>query len=286
MKFQYFIFSLGNRFRNIGFAGCKNNLRYFFLLILIGFSTAVSGQAKDTLEVYPLQLDLPLLDYPFSRKASKTGQLFHNYSMQQSLAVTRNIHRVNYHFNNRLWYNILKPDTKRKKIYNRIGANLSSGIIDYIFTYYGVVLSPQWMHEEFHRNGLTLRDISSYNETYNRFNGGNANGSVSDVTDEDLIRFKKDHPQELVRSFSAGVESEFLLLRGLQQDNFFDKSKYPNILLNILLTKHAIDYVNQFRNDDYNASIDSMNTHGQTIRERDFVGWDFTPWVYDLHRTR
>ncbi|TJZ63124.1 hypothetical protein FAZ15_02165 [Sphingobacterium olei] len=50
------------------------------------------------------------------------------------------------------------------------------------------------------------------------------------------------------------------------------------------MKKHTIDYVNQFRRNDYNASIDSMNAHGLQINDRDFVGWDFTPWVYDLYR--
>lgn len=246
---------------------------------------ALASESRDSLSGrYPLQIDLPLLDLPFQRDAARAGELFDSYSMQQSLAVTQNLHRVNYHFNNRLWHGIIRPDTKRKRVYNRIAANLTSGLVDYVFTYYGVVLSPQWLHEEFHRAGLTVRGISSYDETYNRFNGGFANGSVSRVKDEDLVRFKKEAPQELVRSFAAGIESEFLLLRGLQKDNFYGRSKHANVALNILLTKHTIDYVNQFKRSDYNASIDSMNVHGLTVADRDFVGWDFTPWVYDLHR--
>jgi len=242
------------------------------------------AKGQDSLGNYPLRIDLPLLDMPFQQDATRSGELFDSYSMQQALAVTQNLHRVNYHFNNKLWHGFIHPDTKRKRIYNRIAANVTSGLVDYVFTYYGVVLSPQWMHEEFHRVGLTIRSISSYNETYNRFNGGFANGSVSQVKDEDLIRLKKEAPGELVRSFAAGIESEFLLLRGLQKDNFFSGSKHANIALNILLTKHAIDYVNQFKRSDYNASIDSMNAHGLAVADRDFVGWDFTPWVYDLHR--
>ncbi len=256
------------------------------LAILMVGSAPLSAEIakKDSLVTYPLQIDLPLLDLPFQRDAARTGELFDSYSMQQALAVTQNLHRVNYHFNNKLWQGIIRPDTKRKRIYNRIAANITSGLVDYAFTYYGVVLSAQWMHEEFHRAGLTVRGISSYDETYNRFNGGFANGSVSRVKDEDLIRMKKVAPQELVRSFAAGIESEFLLLRGLQRDNFFGGAKHANIALNILLTKHAIDYVNQFKQKDYDASIDSMNAHGLTVADRDFVGWDFTPWVYDLHR--
>ena len=246
--------------------------------------TLAKPAEQDSTTVYPLQIDLPILDLPFQRDAARAGELFDSYSMQQALAVTQNLHRVNYHFNNKLWQGIIRPDSKRRHVYNRIAANVTSGLVDYVFTYYGIVLSAQWMHEEFHRAGLTIKGISSYDETYNRFNGGFANGSVSRVKDEDLIRLKKEAPQALVRSFAAGIESEFLLLRGLQKDNFFSGSKYANIALNILLTKHAINYVNQFKQKDYNASIDSMNAHGLAIADRDFVGWDFTPWVYDLHR--
>jgi hypothetical protein len=260
-------------------------IRIYLLLIFFVFTYVnTNAQDKDSSVIYPLQIDLPVFDLPFMWKASKTGVLGDNFSMEQSLAVTQNIHRLNYHYNNRLWYNIIQPTNKKKKVFNRIAANVSAGIIDYAYTYYFVAFSIQWMHEEFHRSDLTLMGISSYDETYNRFTGGYANGSVSKVKDEDLIRLKREAPQKMVRSFAAGIESEFLLLRGLQRDNFFEKSKYPNILLNILLTNHAIGYVNQFRNSDYNASIDSMNKYGTSIADRDYVGWDFTPWVYDLHR--
>ncbi|SEL53000.1 hypothetical protein SAMN05421740_106176 [Parapedobacter koreensis] len=254
-----------------------------WLSLYVSVSHGQTG-GQDSLWNYPMRIDLPLLDMPFQQDALRAGELFDSYSMQQALAVTQNLHRINYHFNNRLWHGIIRPDSKRKQVYNRIAANVASGLVDYVFTYYGVVFSAQWMHEEFHRAGLTVRGVSSYDETYNRFNGGFANGSVSRVKDEDLIRLKKTAPRELVRSFAAGIESEFLLLRGLQKDNFFSGSKHANIALNILLTKHAIDYVNQFKQSDYNASIDSMNAHGLAMADRDFVGWDFTPWVYDLHR--
>lgn len=260
------------------------NILLSSLLAAASPGNMVMGQQAEVSPGYPLQIDLPLLDLPFQRDAARAGELFDSFSMQQALSVTQNLHRLNYHFNNRLWHKVITPDSKGKKILNRIASNATSGLVDYVFTYYGVVLSPQWMHEEFHRAGLTVRGISSYDETYNRFNGGFANGSVSRVKDEDLVRLKKEAPAELVRSFAAGVESEFLLLRGLQKDNFYLGSRHANVALNILLTKHALDYVGQFKRSDYNASIDSMNIHGVTVAERDFVGWDFTPWVYDLHR--
>src|SRR5690606_29949197 len=128
-------------------------------VVILGYTPLCNAQyslSSDSLQHYPLQIDLPLLDLPFQGDASRTGELFDSYSMQQALAVTQNLHRINYHFNNKLWHGIIRPDTKRKQIYNRIAANVTSGLVDYVFTYYGVVLSPQWMHEEFHRAGLTI----------------------------------------------------------------------------------------------------------------------------------
>jgi len=45
-----------------------------------------------------------------------------------------------------------------------------------------------------------------------------------------------------------------------------------------------VNYVRQFQAPDYDQSIDTMNFYGEEMPERDFVGWDFTAWVYDLHR--
>src|SRR5690606_2409563 len=123
-------------------------------------------------------------------------------------------------------------------------------------------------------------------DTYYRFtkNNEDAGGSVSKVFDADLIRFKQIDPVGMVRSFESGIESQYLLLRNMQKDNFFRKTQYPNIAMNILLSNAAIDYVNQFKRDDYDRTIDSMNVNGSEIANRDFVGWDFTAWVYDMFR--
>lgn len=249
-----------------------------------------------------LFLDLPLVDFPFMQKAARmrsslkantTGTeslTISNYlggyespSMQQSLGLTKSLHSLNYYTSNKLWDKWIHPDTRQKLLLNRIGANLTAGAVDLVFTYYGIVFSPQWLHEEFHRNGMTMNGIPSYDETYNRFNGGVAVGSVSKVRDEDLIRWKQEAPEEMIRSFAAGTESELLLLRSLQRDHF-KGAGYPYILMNMLLTKHAVDYVNQFKQPGFDSSIDSMNYYGGKIADRDFVGWDFSAWVYDLHR--
>ncbi len=265
----------------------------FFLVLL-----TIKGLAQESkYGQYRYAIDVPLVDLPFLQHATKMHakkidvvdirlknylNSYESTSMEQALSLTKGLHAGNYYLNNLIWENFIPLE--KNKFLNRVTANLSSGLVDLLLTYKLVVFSPQWLHEEFHRNGLTINKISSYDETYNLFAGGISNGSISKVTDEDMVRFKRDNPQEMIRSFAAGIESEFLLIRSLQNDNFFKDTKYANVLLNLLLTKHAIDYVNQFKRPDFNNSIDSMNYYGVKVKDRDYVGWDFTAWVYDLHR--
>lgn len=264
-------------------------------------------QAQDsTYAIRPrLLLDLPLIDAPYAWHAAQmaankraglsggteatvnAGDLLRGYespSMQQALAVTKDLHATNYYFTNKLWNGLIEPTNRKRYLWNRIAANAQAGVVDYLLAYQLMVFGPAWMHEEFHRNGTTLRGISTFNETYYRFGGGIASASVTHVSDSDMVRFKREAPNELVRSFASGIEGQYALLRNMQQDNFFERTNYPNVAMNILLTKQAVGYVRQFRASDYDRSIDTMNYYGEQVAERDFVGWDFTAWVYDLHR--
>jgi hypothetical protein len=259
-------------------------LLLLFLLIGIVLPSKAQGSTKDTLAFPPFEVDIALLDYPFLQKSWSLQQFPLNVSMQQALSLTSLLHRYNYHYQGQAWKEIIPQQSQSAKRSRWIATQLTSGLVDYVFTYYAVVFSAQWMHEEFHRAGLTQRGISSYNETYLALAGLRPSGAVSGVRDEDLVRFKKEDPQGLVRSFSAGLESEMLLLRNLQKDRVFKDAQHHDLALQVLMTKHMVDYVNQFRKKGYNASIDSMNAHGWDESSRDYVGWDFTPWVYDLHR--
>jgi len=252
-----------------------------------------------------LLLDLPLIDAPFGWHAAQmaankrmgftdgangtvqAGDLLRGYenpSMQQALAVTKDLHATNYYLTNKLWNGLLAPTTRKRYLLNRLAANAQAGLVDYALAYHLMVFGPAWLHEEFHRSGTTLRGIPTFNETYYRFGGGIPSASVSHVSDADMVRFKAEAPNELVRSFAAGIEAQYALVRNLQQDNFFQRTQYPNIAMNILITKQAVGYVRQFRATDYDRSIDTMNFYGEEMAERDYVGWDFTAWVYDLHR--
>jgi hypothetical protein len=275
----------------------------YMILFMAGW---VSTKAQDSSRFQArLLLDMPLLEMPHLNKAAnmafnkRTGNLaggavsptagdylrsYESLSMQQALAVTKNLHNTNYYFTNKLWNKWLAPTTKKKQLLNRLATNLSAGVVDYVLAYHLMVFGPVWLHEEFHRNGITHNCISSHNDTYYRFGGGNPGGSISKVRDEDMIRWKATAPQEMVRSFAAGIEAQYELVRNMRKDNFFNNTHYANAAMNILITKQAVDYVNQFKQKEYDATIDTANKYEPTVAGRDFVGWDFTAWVYDLHR--
>ena len=54
-----------------------------------------------------------------------------------------------------------------------------------------IPLYDVWMHEEWHRAVMTQRNISSHNGVYN-FDFGSSSIPVDRVTDDDLIRLKKN----------------------------------------------------------------------------------------------
>lgn len=281
-------------------------LTTLFAILALCLLPRISRAQDSTYAIRPrLLLDLPLIDAPYvwyagqmaankrmgltdgSDATMNAGDLLRGYespSMQQALAVTKDLHGTNYYFTNKLWNGLLKPTDRKRFLLNRLAANAQAGLVDYLLAYQLMVFGPAWMHEEFHRSGTTLRGIPTFNETYYRFGGGIASASVSHVSDADMVLFKQEAPNELVRSFASGIEGQYALLRNMQQDNFFQRTQYPNVAMNILLTKQAVGYVRQFLAPDYDQSIDTMNFYGEQMAERDYVGWDFTAWVYDLHR--
>ncbi|HEY0977671.1 MAG TPA: hypothetical protein VGE21_09385 [Flavobacteriales bacterium] len=275
-------------------------------LLVFGLMPFLSNAQDSTFTIVPrLLLDLPLIDAPYAWHAATmsankrlgttdgtnaapgAGDLLRGYenpSMQQALTVTKGLHATNYYLTNTLWNRAIAPTTRKRYLLNRLVANVQAGVVDYVLAYNLMVFGPAWMHEEFHRSGTTLRGIPTFNETYYRFGGGIPSASVSHVADADMVRFKQEAPNELVRSFAAGIEAQYALLRNMQQDDLFQRTHYPNVAMNILITKQAVGYVRQFRAADYDRSIDTMNHYGNDMAERDYVGWDFTAWVYDLHR--
>jgi len=141
-----------------------------------------------------------------------------------------------------------------------------------------------WLHEEFHRAVMTRFHVSSLNEM-NYFPLFANSVSVSHVTDENLIRFKKESFADFNRMHVAGIEGEYLLVDQLQRNNFFFNHNLPHESACLFSTFNSISYVRACAQPDFaDPETDSYNAVENLIEDRDFTGLDFLGWAYDLFR--
>src|SRR6266849_2263160 len=147
-----------------------------------------------------------------------------------------------------------------------------------------VPFSDIWLHEEWHRAVLSSRGIGSRNDVYDFDIGADAI-AVSHVRDEDLIRLKRDHPEDQVRLQEAGIEGELMLTQRLQKDHFFGRSNAWHLPAYWLVKFGTWGYVASGATHGSDVLTDDMNAkEGADVARRDFTGHDFNGWVYDLFR--
>ncbi|MEO7082626.1 MAG: hypothetical protein ABIY71_13930 [Flavobacteriales bacterium] len=207
------------------------------------------------------------------------GHFYRNLSMTQMTDMARNVHGTLYYTNNVLWAKWMKPTTTKKYILNRLFANATALATDYVAI--KLPYAYAFQHEEFHRAVLSTKHIYSYDDVWNF--GKGLDIAVSEVKDEDLIYLKSKYPADQVRLAAAGVEGEYVYFQRMREDNFFKQTGYPFVGLSVLGTLHAVNYVNLPFAERFNAITDSILVHDQTdILARDFTGYDFSAWVYDL----
>ena len=254
---------------------------------------------KDTLAP-SFEWSLSLFDFPYMIDAAKTeavraggvnlpqtvsprvsdfGKFYRNLSMTQSTEMARNLHGSLYLGHNVLWNKLIEPNTTKRYLLNRLLANITALGTDYLAIKlpYGFA----FQHEEFHRAVMSSRHIYSYDEVW-KFGKG-LDIAVTGVRDEDLVYLKSNHPADQVRLSAAGVEAEYAYMQRMREDNFFRQTGYPFLGISILGTVHAVSYVNLPFTDRFNSITDSILSHDRDdILARDFTGWDFSAWVYDL----
>lgn len=276
---------------------------YLIAAILITNSFNSKGQVIiiDTLRP-SFEWVIPLVDLPFMKDAAqteanygsggdmgttadiKTGDykyFYRNLSMSQNTEMTRNLHGTFYYGSNLLWYKLLKPTNNRRYFLNRVFANITSAGLDFLLI--KIPYGFAYQHEEFHRSVMSTRGIYSYDEVWKFGKGFDI--AVTHVKDEDLIALKANHPADLVRLAAAGVEAEYAYLQRIREDNFFRSANLPNIGITILGTIHAVSYVNLPFATRFNDITDSILSYDRTnISARDFTGYDFSAWIYDLVR--
>ena len=273
------------------------------ILVITIFSCALHAQpttlAPETDTTHSLYFELPIFDFPYHALAS---QMSANYSEHQAASIESEISVGNYleaylapsmrltidasnAFHSAIHYGVvrgfetwLKPIDGR--IYGRLLKELIAASLDgFLIT---IPFGIGWVHEEFHRNTMTVRNIGSYDEAWLFKQGGTV--AVSHILDEDLIAFKKQYPAEHIRMSSAGIEGQYFQIKELQKRSFFQQTNLPNTGFYLLSTLTAVDYVGSGSDADYFAEIVEMLGYEETMEERDFTGHDFASWVYDLHR--
>jgi hypothetical protein len=241
------------------------------LLLLGGTAQAQSG---DTL-VSPLKpsdrpINLYLFDYPLNLKNG-----YYWPSLNQSIYNTAAIHETV----NRAFRDVFEPLAPRwGKVY-ATGATLLFNVLDaYLPT------GAAWQHQEAHRAVLRFEGINSYNQA-NEFRFFQKRIATKHVTDEDLIRFKRDAPAEFIRNRGIGHEAQLEMMQQMKKDAFYyGTSSYNDVIPYALNTFIVINYVNEFRKPDYDKAIDERNMSEPNPGQRDISGVEFTPWVYDMFR--
>jgi hypothetical protein len=233
--------------------------------------------------MYPeLKLDLPLFDLPYQIEAMNTVgygffSSYANPGMGQSLALTVDVYS-GFHYGMKYFYENSDINEMLKNIIYYCGVGLG----DFLLSYFPG--GDGWLHEEYHRAVMSRYGVNSFNGM-NLFPIGAEIVSVSNIKDEDLIRFKEKSPKDFVRLPAAGIEGEYLLINKLQRNNFFYNQKHLNEYLYWIITLNSHIYINaSLTGDRVDAETEKMNRKEETISSRDFTGFDMTAWVYDLFR--
>lgn len=211
-------------------------------------------------------VDLPLVDLPYNLyEGAYTAP-----SMRQSLAVSSSFYEVSHRA-------LLGPreDRPKWKIWLVVGFDIATMSLPF---------GHSWLHEEWHRATMGRRGISSYNDVY-KFPIGQEIIAVSHVTDEDLVRFKRDYPAEHVRMSAAGMESQIAQNVHLERNQFFRASPDNNRMLFWLNNFSVTGYLASCASSEADRSTDRQNDgDGADVAKRDFTGLDCTAWAYDLFR--
>ncbi|MFA9390515.1 MAG: hypothetical protein ACERKD_11935 [Prolixibacteraceae bacterium] len=267
--------------------------RFIIFLIWIVLSTTTKARSADSIQVPQLVFELPIFDLPYQIDAAKTvnggdaslGGFFKGYanpSMHQSLNLSTDLY-TGLHFGiDRLFKLENRLDIKEWKFGKRFLYYMSFYSLDFVSVY-----APGfdgWEHEEYHRAVMSRFHVNSFNDM-NRFPLGSELISVNNISDEDLIRFKKESPTDFIRMHAAGIEGEYLLVDQLQRNNFYYNQHLFHEYIYLFTTLNSIMYV-QICSDPNQVDVltDDMNSVEESIPKRDFTGLDFTAWTYDLFR--
>lgn len=257
------------------------------VLLTLAYTNLIFSQVSDSLKTPRLNLELQVINLPYHFDAARTtgngtigvGSFFKGFAnpgMQQSLSLTSSIYTAAHFGVDQVPGKNSLAATKTGKLLHMAALIFS----DFILTY--APGGAGWLHEEYHRAVMTRFHVNSFNDM-NTFPLGAELVSVNHVKDEDLIRFKLESHADFNRMHVAGIEGEYMLINKLQRNNFFYNGKQTHEILYWLSTVNSIAYVNASSNpESVDAGTDEMNLKEKSVPERDFTGYDFSGWAYDL----
>lgn len=211
-------------------------------------------------------IDIPIYDAPFNYERGGYTVPSMRQSLAWSTSYYENFHRL-------IGGDGLERNTWR--LWGVVGFDLLSNYIP---------LGNAWMHEEWHRAVMSRRDISSYNEVYT-FPFFQDIIAVTNVSDTDLIRLKKDHNADQVRLSAAGMEAQVAQNLAIERHHFFDDSTtfdQPFLVMNAMSNAIYLGLCSSKGADT--TTREQQVAEGPDIGKRDFTGLDCNAWVYDLHR--
>lgn len=238
---------------------CRNTTLLVLLLFSLDARRAQAGS------YYP---DIVAYDAPYNRNPNTWP------SMRQGLLLTKSAYQL-------LHDQLERHLDPRAPGWDGFWNALAFGGIDIIAGY----LPPfdSWLHEEYHRNVLGLYNISSYNGVYDLPLGASSI-AVYKIKDEELIKLKKNHPKDMIRLPAAGIEGQLDLINSLRKDQYFLGERGFHEFLVLMELFNGYFYISSGTSTEADTFTDERNEVETEISQRDFVGHDFTSWVYDLHR--
>jgi hypothetical protein len=191
----------------------------------------LSAQSETAAPSVALKLDLPLFSLPYQIDAAKIPDygFFDSYThpdMGASLAITSNVYS-SFHFGMNKLRDVIGQDAywKRFVYYGGVAAG------DFLLYLLPVPTSYGWMHESFHRAGMTHMGLRSHINFAFPAGAYTMNDSGGNIYQYDLPRM-----------IEAGIESEYLLVEKMQRNNFFYSQDMFNEFLYWLANIQAWGY--------------------------------------------
>ncbi len=170
---------------------------------------------------------------------------------------------------------------ERPLVRDALGLGVATGLAQLGFT--------TWMHEEWHRAPMSQHGIHNQNSYHDPSTWESAAAGVHLVADDDLVWLKAEHPADLVRAHTAGMEGEHELVR-FAGDRLIREADRPIVgplrtagswMTPALLTAE-LDNLTYMIYCGPPSDEPPSDEHEPREAYRDFTGWDGTAWAYDL----